>query len=304
MKTNKRSLILLASLLILALLAGCGGGGATPTPAPTTETDAGGDAGSAAGGTKASSSTLNLTVLNLTSYIFNELFITPTGDNEWGEDHFGSTSILKKNGSFPTTVRKYDFENYDVLVVDEDDYEYQFDRITLRDNCELAITLDDGGLTAIVTYDDGTQTGFAGEMYTDTGDPVDYSGSGDDGGGSGDDGGGSASSNEIDGYSTGGVIAFTIYNESDYDVYSVHIGLPSMSADEDVDVLPTVMAPHSSREISININEAHWSQTEWTMYVTDTAGDTSTSYDRFNPWSLSYVDIYWESGGYVCSFEY
>lgn len=55
-----------------------------------------------------------------------------------------------------------------------------------------------------------------------------------------------------------------------------------------------------------------WARLQWEtgrrqsglLYVEDVDGDTSASFDSFNPWTVSYVDIYWQGDSYVCDFTY
>ncbi|MDL2219830.1 hypothetical protein LJC04_05840, partial [Ruminococcaceae bacterium OttesenSCG-928-O06] len=105
----KRKLLapLLCIVLIGALLAGCGGDDAPKT--------------------------FSVTVENSTIYAFNELYVSATASDNWGSDHLGSTNILKANGSYDITLEKYDYENYDVLIVDEDGDEYLFRYVTLTE---------------------------------------------------------------------------------------------------------------------------------------------------------------------------
>ena len=219
---------------------------------------------------------------NSSDYIFNEIYVSPAADSEWGPDHLGSTSILKKGGVFTITLEKYDFENYDILVVDEDLDEYLFNYVKLSEGCEVEITFD-GGLSAIVTATNGTSTIVSGELS-------------------------SASSGT--GTSTPGAatnrMSFTIYNESPYDIYAVYIK-PANSNEEFVDILPYILTPDGySYNVELFYDDAHKNITEWTMEVEDTDGDDTTYLENFNPWTLSYVDINWESStsGYNLDFKY
>ena len=64
----------------------------------------------------------------------------------------GSTSILKNNGSYDITLARYDFENYDVLIIDEDGDEYEFKYVPLVDGCEMQIGFDENGVPGVDVY--------------------------------------------------------------------------------------------------------------------------------------------------------
>lgn len=106
------------------------------------------------------------------------------------------------------------------------------------------------------------------------------------------------------GYDTDGQFSFTVYNNSDYDIYSLHMGILDAGSDHDIDVLPQILPANSSTTITGQASMGDWIQTDWTIYVTDVDGDTNASYDTFNPWTVSYVDIYCQGDSYVCEFTY
>ena len=89
-----------------------------------------------------------------------------------------------------------------------------------------------------------------------------------------------------------------------YDIYALYIGVINASSDHDIDVLPQILPANSSTTIVGQATMGDWPQTEWTLYVEDVDGDTSASFDSFNPWTVSYVDIYWQGDSYVCDFTY
>lgn len=132
---EKKIVWLLCSALLLTILSACGGNDDAPkgrgNNVPTSV--------SSAVTAPVRSTTLAVTVANVSGYNFQELYVSPTGTNNWGEDHLGSTSILKNNGSYDITLARYDFENYDVLIIDEDGDEYEFKYVPLVDGCEMQI---------------------------------------------------------------------------------------------------------------------------------------------------------------------
>lgn len=258
----KKSISLLLCLLLsLSMLAGCN---------PEEEVESG-------------PVTFNVTVTNASGYIFNELYVSATAANSWGSDHLGSTSVLKNNGSFTITLDQYEFNNFDIKVIDEDGDTYVFTRVPLEEGTEVAITLSTD-LTATVTALDGSQTTVLGELNGGTG----------------------GESDPVDVVDTTQSFTFTLYNESVYDVYAVYM-MPAYTDGEGVDILPSVLEAGQSYEFSATPDGPDYEGvTEWVLRVVDVDGDESSSYDVFNPWLLSYVDITWDTatGGYICTFMY
>ena len=116
----------------------------------------------------------------------------------------------------------------------------------------------------------------------------------------------SDSSNTLNGYNTDGNMYFTIYNESDYDIYAIYIGRADASSEDDIDVLPYILDAGESYFVDIYVNRADWNATDWTIYIEDDEGDYSADFEVFNPWEILYIDVYWSNdvGGYVCDFVY
>jgi hypothetical protein len=243
---------------------------------------------------------INVVFSNVTDYLFNEIYISPTAANEWGSELLGSTSVLKSNGSVEVTIPAYDYNNYDIRVVDEDKYQYIFKYVPLESGSEVGIFFGDEGIAAEVYDAAGSSLGTVlGEI-----------------GGGADDGQGDYVEPTPEptpeptvtgtGNDTNGLYSFTAYNESSYDIYSIHMGIKGASSSYDIDILPQVLASGENFELSGIASQGDWLNTEWTLYITDVDGDKSASYDSFNPWMLSYVNINWDSNsmGYVCEFVY
>lgn len=267
---KKRILPVVCTVLALLLLVACGGssGGAGNTD------------------------TMSVNFVNGTSYNFNELYVSPAADDYWGEDMLGSTSILKANGNFELALDTYDYDTFDILVVDEDGDKYAFQRVSLSDGAEVLITLD-GEPGATVVDADGNESYYSGAFES----------------ASGGTGGGTSTAVPTatgTGNDTNGAFSFTIYNESDYDVYAIYMGVANASAEHDFDLLPEILPAHSYTEVSGIVSQGDWLNTEWTLFVQDVDGDWSDTFDVFNPWTVSYVEVYWDTsvGGYVCEFYY
>ncbi len=264
-------LCLLAGNLILAC-AGCGGGdkpAAVQTEAPVSAAPA-------------PASTFSVTVKNGSSYIFNELYGSPTASNDWGADHLGSTSILKSNGSFEIMLEKYQFENYDILVLDADGDTYKFAYVPLTAGCTVEISFNDG-LIAVVTQQDGKETVVSGEL-------------------SSADSESDTSSSDL--YSES--FAFTVYNRTAYEIYSIYM-TPADGSQESVDILGTTLASGESYDVEGSTAGTEYEGiTNWVLYVVDVDGDVSASLDEFDPWLVDYVDVLWDgsASGYTCSFNY
>lgn len=283
--------IVLAAVLMLA---GCGGGASSQAPSSAPARPA------PASTAPAKPTNLTITFSNASDYIFNEIYISPTASNDWGSDLLGSTSVLKSNGSLDVEVQAYDFDSYDILVVDEDKDEYYFSRVPMQDRCEVAIYFGDEGLAADVYDKSGTA------LATVAGSLGGSEGGGDSGGG----GQAAPEPQQVEatgtGYDTNGQYTFTVYNESDYDIYAIHMGVANASAGSDIDILPQILPAHESIELKGMASQGDWLNTDWTLYITDVDGDSSASFDSFNPWTVSYVDVYWDSTafGYTCDFVY
>ncbi|MFV0351166.1 MAG: hypothetical protein ACK5JF_02490 [Oscillospiraceae bacterium] len=276
----KKSSILLAFVMIFVMLTACGD-----------DASSGGDL-SIVG----TSSNISVTVHNLTDYNFNQLFVSPTAANKWGEDHLGSTNILKKNGDFAITLPAYDYNSYDVRIIDEDDDEYLFSRVTLLDGAELAITFGEDGLVATSILPDGSEESVIGAL----------NGGSNDTGGTSADGATDYQGADRNGNDSAGRFSFDVYNNSDFDIYAIYMGVRDASSDQDLDILPSILPGNNSSTVSGQASQGDWMNTEWTLYIVDVDGDSSASYDIFNPWLLSAVNVSWDSanGGYVCEFIY
>ncbi len=111
---------------------------------------------------------------------------------------------------------------------------------------------------------------------------------------------------DFTGYDTGGFVDFTIFNNSQFEIVFAYMGPAELSFEEDVDILSRTLPGGEAYNFSTTIKEEYWDFSDWRIYFTDSDGDTSQVYDMFNPWNLSYMDVYWDtdSAGYVCSFTY
>lgn len=265
----KRLLIFLLALALLLTAFGCDSKEPAAAPAAATPPPA--------------ATTITVTVKNASSYIFNELYVSPTANSEWGADHLGSTNILKNNGSFDIKLNKYEFDNYDIRVVDQDGDRYQFTYVPLKEGTTVEISFNDG-LIATLTHKDGQQATVSGELVSAN---------------SGSDSTDQSSIYDED-------FSFTIYNESPYEIYAIYMS-PETSTEDSVDVLPSTLAAGQSQDVQGNVSGTQYAGiTNWYLYAVDVDGDVSTSAEVFDPWLVGYIDVLWDSraGGYVCEFNY
>lgn len=223
----------------------------------------------------------SVAVVNDSGYIFNEMYISPTADNSWGDDQLGSTRVLKSGGTYEIKIPQYEYDTYDIRIIDEDGDEYLFERAKLVKDCEIIIGFA-SDLYANVVYEDGTFSQVVGKL---------------NGGGTADAGAQAATDKEF---------FFGVYNESAFDILAIYMGPADASSDTDVDVLPEILKAGERTDITGTVPEDMASITEWTLYIKDADGDTSNSYDVFDPFNVVFVDIYWDSAasGYRCEFTY
>lgn len=105
-----------------------------------------------------------VTFTNKSGYIFNEVYLSPTSLDTWGEDLLGGTTILKSNGTHELEIPTASNGVYDVRAVDEDGDLWEFERIPLQNASTLVISGEDGTVTAIATTLDGETITVAGTM--------------------------------------------------------------------------------------------------------------------------------------------
>jgi hypothetical protein len=153
----KKASILMVLILTVVLLAACGGKAKEET-SPSAPA-----AAPAVTAAPAKATTLMATVINSSGYVFQELYVSPTAANDWGDDHLGSTSLLKKGGSFDITLPAYDFNTYDIRIIDEDEDAYLFERVPLSDGCSIDITWETD-LVAVVSGGSGEGAAVTGML--------------------------------------------------------------------------------------------------------------------------------------------
>jgi hypothetical protein len=293
MKNTKRLFMVLLGIVMVFAITSCEGSEPEPEPQPEPRVEPDAPASPA---TPAAPTTAIITFVNDTIYNFQAIFISPIASNVWGSDLLGDTSILKSDGGqINLNIELHEANSFDMRIVDEDRDEYYFERVPLVDGYTVAITWD-GGLSAVVADSAGTIIStVGGAMPGSGGDEEAYV----------DDYEEPASAGT--GHATNGRFSFTMYNESSFTIYSIHI-VPSGAVNMELfDFLPRTIPAGESFVLEGTIGDEYWNVTEWTLHVTDVDGDTSVlGHETFNVWEISYADIHWDSsqGGYVCEFVY
>lgn len=262
--------------LVALLLAGCGGNSSSTPDTPSRPS------GGAGASSPARTQSLRINVINDSPFTIYNLYVSPTASDNWGDDHLGDSDILSEEDSYRIEVDSYDYENYDVLLVDSEDNKYTFEYVPLFNNTEIVIAYEPDGLALLLTYSDGG-SGHVAATEGGSNSPAPTTGTG---------------------YDTNGRYEFTLYNESSYDIYAIYIGIANASSEHDIDILPAILPADDYYDASGQASQGDWMNTEWTLYVEDVDGDVSASFDVFNPWTVSYVNITWEGNGYVCEFVY
>ncbi|MDR0851575.1 MAG: hypothetical protein LBN36_03695 [Clostridiales Family XIII bacterium] len=285
MKIQKKIFLALTIVLIMSLLPGCGlvdsirgmlPGQSVSTTSESDDEDEDEDA------------TISVTLYNYTDYDFQELYYSPVDEDDWSQIRLGRERILESYSSIDIDLPDLAGHLYDIKIVDEDYDDYEFTEVKLKNRTELTITFD-GSLMATSVFRNGDEEYVYGTL---NGESTQYSS------------GGSSSSGS---YGDADYYGFDIYNESDYEIYSIMIGPSAGAASGDIDVLPSTLASWDSYYVSGYASDYGWDgDDEWTIYVTDVDGDTSLAYDNFNPYTVLWIDIHWDDaqGGYVSEATY
>lgn len=102
-------------------------------------------------------------------------------------------------------------------------------------------------------------------------------------------------------------MAFTVYNETPWEILTIQFGPRDLGTDYDIDILGNKTLPVDGyTTFDMAFPEESTRVTSWTIYITDVDGDTSSIYEEFNPWTVSYIDIKWDANtsSYYCDFQY
>lgn len=192
---KKTAVLVLGIIISFGLISACslpvpevptGSGPATDTTTAETtgiETETGTETGtetatettSAEAETSASDelSQIIITLSNTSDYLFYELYISPTADDQWGENLLAGNAPLEINDSVEIELEAHDFNVYDLGVLDEEQDEYYFFRVPLDNGSEVSVYFGEDGLAADITDASGNIVTVPGSVnITDPdGDP-------------------------------------------------------------------------------------------------------------------------------------
>ena len=93
---------------------------------------------------------LDFTLVNKTGVDIMEVYLSPTSDNEWGEDVMGK-DILESGQKVDITFSSAETEcNWDLKVVDEDDDDIVWTKLNLCTANEITLMYEGKKPTAII----------------------------------------------------------------------------------------------------------------------------------------------------------
>ena len=257
---------------------------------------------------------LGIVFSNASDMTLNEIHITPSAIDKDGNELLGDTRVLKSNGTVEFQVQAYEYENYDVKLVSDTKEEYKFIKVPIFNNDKLSFYFDSTGATIDVVNENGqivativnnknnsssssqvpsssnspTPASTPAPTPTPTPTPA------------------PVPTPPKPGERTNGEFSFLVNNSSGFDIYEIYIGIANGDPGKDLDLLETILFDDEQTLLRGKATKGDWGETEWSMYVVDSNGVTSSFYELFNPWELIAVDIYWDANvvGYVCDFLY
>jgi hypothetical protein len=105
---------------------------------------------SASLGAAAQRKNLDFTLVNKTGVVVMEVYLSPTSDNEWGEDVMGD-DILDDDEKVDIKFSSSETEcNWDLKVIDEDDDEIVWTKLNLCTANEITLMWENKKPTAII----------------------------------------------------------------------------------------------------------------------------------------------------------
>ncbi len=276
---KKLSVILL--IFVMLLNVSCGNSSASPleglVASENRESEGMGD-------TISTTASGSVGILNDSGYTFVELYSTPSSSTDFGSELMGGARV--ESGESLTLNIDNILEPQDLWIVDNDGDSYSFIGLELMDAATMSLTLTNDGNVVIpqlyILDSSGNEIATVDGLFIQNSDT------------------------NATGYDSSGYYYLTVNNNSSYDIYSIHVGIANASSAYDVDILPEILPGQSSIDITGFATQGDWLTTEWTLYITDVEGDTSASFDTFNPWTVSSIDVQWDNnaGGYVVAFNY
>lgn len=107
------------------------------------------------------------TFTNDSAWTFNEIYLSPTASDDWGEDQLGGTNILKAGGSCEVTLESTGNGLYDIEALDEEGDLWTFMRIPLEAGSEVIILHTGAEVLAVSVSPEGEETEIVGELSSD-----------------------------------------------------------------------------------------------------------------------------------------
>jgi len=93
---------------------------------------------------------LDFTLVNKTGVDIDEVYLSPTNDDEWGEDVMGK-DILKSGDKVDITFSSAETEcNWDLKIIDEDKDEIEWTKLNLCTANEITLMYEGKKPTAII----------------------------------------------------------------------------------------------------------------------------------------------------------
>lgn len=93
---------------------------------------------------------LDFELLNRTGLIIAELYVSPTSDDEWGEDVLGR-DILRHGETVEIQFSRKERECFwDMRIVDEDDDEVVWEKLNLCEASHITLRYENGQPTATI----------------------------------------------------------------------------------------------------------------------------------------------------------
>ena len=93
---------------------------------------------------------LDFTLVNKSTYTVVELYVSPTNDDEWGEDILGR-DVLENGEKVAITFSRGEATcSWDLKIVDEDEDEVTWTKLNLCEANEITLMYENGKPTAII----------------------------------------------------------------------------------------------------------------------------------------------------------
>ena len=90
----------------------------------------------------------DFTLVNKTGVIIDQLYVSPTGDNEWGEDVLGVDTLPNGKSVDIAFAPEEAAEYWDIKIVDTKEAEVVWKKIKLTQIAKITLTIEKGQPTA------------------------------------------------------------------------------------------------------------------------------------------------------------